>query len=116
MASAPTIASIQHAVAKHYSVTVAMLKEPRPTSKRGMNNWDISRPRQVAMALSVLLTNHSYPRIGHYFGGRDHATVRYANVVVAKRRREDPKLHNFMRRLTLELVHQSFSGPTGRMS
>ncbi|MFZ2508356.1 MAG: helix-turn-helix domain-containing protein, partial [Steroidobacteraceae bacterium] len=38
----------------------------------------IARPRQVAMALSRELTNHSLPEIGDAFGGRDHTTVLHA--------------------------------------
>ena len=38
----------------------------------------IARPRQVAMALSKELTNHSLPEIGDAFGGRDHTTVLHA--------------------------------------
>ena len=38
----------------------------------------IARPRQVAMALSKELTNHSLPEIGELFGGRDHTTVLHA--------------------------------------
>jgi chromosomal replication initiator protein len=38
----------------------------------------VARPRQVAMALSKELTNHSLPEIGDAFGGRDHTTVLHA--------------------------------------
>jgi len=38
----------------------------------------IARPRQIAMALSKELTNHSLPEIGDAFGGRDHTTVLHA--------------------------------------
>jgi chromosomal replication initiator protein len=56
------------------------------------------------MALSVLLTEHSFPRIGYYFGGRDSTTVRHAWKVVHRRRQSDPKLHDALCKLTLELV------------
>ena len=45
-------------------------------SKR--RNRSITRPRQIAMALSKELTNHSLPEIGEAFGGRDHTTVIHA--------------------------------------
>ena len=38
----------------------------------------LARPRQIAMALSKELTNHSLPEIGEAFGGRDHTTVIHA--------------------------------------
>jgi chromosomal replication initiator protein len=56
------------------------------------------------MVLATRLTEHSYSRIGDFFGGRDHTTVLYACEAVEKRRAKNPNLHNSMRRLTLELV------------
>lgn len=100
----PSVAAIQRAVADHYGVTVGDLRRERPIGVRGVNTFEFSRPRQAAMALSVMLTELSYPRIGQFFGNRNHATVRHANVSVARRRRNDPALHEFMRRLTLDLV------------
>ena len=38
----------------------------------------LARPRQMAMALSKELTEHSLPEIGDAFGGRDHTTVLHA--------------------------------------
>lgn len=109
MASAgiPTIAEIQQATSREYGVPFEKMREPRTTIKAGGNNWKFSRPRQVAMALSVRLTSHSYPRIGHFFGNRNHATVRYANRAVASRCRKDAALHATMRRLTFELINRT---------
>lgn len=66
-----TIDNIQKTVAEYYKVKVADL-----LSKR--RNRSIARPRQMAMALSKELTNHSLPEIGDHFGGRDHTTVIHA--------------------------------------
>jgi chromosomal replication initiator protein len=66
-----TIENIQKTVAEYYKVKVADL-----LSKR--RSRSIARPRQMAMALSKELTNHSLPEIGDYFGGRDHTTVIHA--------------------------------------
>lgn len=63
-----TIENIQKTVAKYYKMKVSDL-----FSKR--RNRTITRPRQMAMALSKELTNHSLPEIGEAFGGRDHTTV-----------------------------------------
>ena len=99
----PTIAAIQSAVAAEFGLPVAIMKEPDGI---GVRQRDKSHPRQLAMCLSVRLTQHSYARIGQFFGGRDHSTVREANRRVEKRRLSDPTLHNAMRRITLELVRR----------
>mgnify|MGYP006088497677 CR=1 FL=1 len=66
-----TIDNIQRTVAEYYKIKIADL-----LSKR--RNRSIARPRQIAMALSKELTNHSLPEIGDAFGGRDHTTVLHA--------------------------------------
>ena len=66
-----TIENIQKTVAEYFKIRVADL-----LSKR--RSRSIARPRQVAMALSRELTNHSLPEIGDAFGGRDHTTVLHA--------------------------------------
>jgi chromosomal replication initiator protein len=40
--------------------------------------------RQVAMYLIREMTDHSYPEIGQFFGGRDHSTAMYAVQKVAE--------------------------------
>lgn len=42
------------------------------------------RPRQIAMTLSRELTPASLPRIGKFYGGRDHTTVIHATRRVPK--------------------------------
>ncbi|MDH3647110.1 MAG: chromosomal replication initiator protein DnaA [Gammaproteobacteria bacterium] len=66
-----TIDNIKKTVAEYYKIRVADL-----LSKR--RSRSITRPRQIAMALSKELTNHSLPEIGDAFGGRDHTTVLHA--------------------------------------
>ncbi|NMP30808.1 chromosomal replication initiator protein DnaA [Thalassotalea sp. M1531] len=66
-----TIDNIQKTVAEYYKIKVADL-----LSKR--RSRSVARPRQIAMALSKELTNHSLPEIGDAFGGRDHTTVLHA--------------------------------------
>ena len=39
---------------------------------------EFSHPRQIAMYLCRELTDSSLPKIGEYFGGRDHTTVLHA--------------------------------------
>ncbi|MFK7863399.1 MAG: chromosomal replication initiator protein DnaA [Pseudohongiellaceae bacterium] len=74
-----TIDNIQRSVAEYYKIKMADM-----LSKR--RNRSIARPRQVAMALSKELTNHSLPEIGDAFGGRDHTTVLHACKQINKLR------------------------------
>ncbi|MFK4753962.1 chromosomal replication initiator protein DnaA [Oceanobacter antarcticus] len=66
-----SIDNIQRTVAEYYKIKISDLSSKRRTRS-------IARPRQVAMALSKELTNHSLPEIGEAFGGRDHTTVLHA--------------------------------------
>ncbi len=81
-----TMDNIQRTVAEYYKIRVADL-----LSKR--RNRSIARPRQVAMALSKELTNHSLPEIGDAFGGRDHTTVIHACRKVAELKASDSRIH-----------------------
>lgn len=66
-----TIENIQKTVAEYYKIKLSDLLSKRRTRS-------LARPRQIAMALSKELTNHSLPEIGDAFGGRDHTTVLHA--------------------------------------
>ncbi len=65
------IQNIQIAVADYYKITVEDLKG----KKRSAN---IAYPRQIAMYLSRMLTDETFPKIGMEFGARDHSTVIHA--------------------------------------
>ena len=64
----------------------------------------VTRPRQVAMALAKELTDHSLPEIGDAFGGRDHTTVLHACRKVLELKAKDSRMNedynNLMRILT----------------
>lgn len=66
-----SIENIQRTVAEYYKIKMSDI-----LSKR--RSRSVARPRQVAMALSKKLTNHSLPEIGEAYGGRDHTTVMHA--------------------------------------
>ena len=51
-------------------------------------------PRQIAMYLCRTLTDSSLPKIGQYFGGRDHTTVIHACEKIDKLRKEDKSFDN----------------------
>ncbi len=92
-----TINNIQKTVAEYYKIRIADLHSKSRARQ-------VARPRQVAMALSKELTNHSLPEIGDAFGGRDHTTVLHAKRRIAElldndsRTKED--YNNLMRILT----------------
>lgn len=81
-----TLENIQKTVGEYYKIRVSEL-----LSKR--RSRSIARPRQLAMALSKELTNHSLPEIGDAFGGRDHTTVIHACRTIAGLRRAEPKIN-----------------------
>lgn len=82
-----TIENIQKTVADYYKIKVAEMY-----SKKRTRNF--ARPRQIAMALSRELTNHSFPEIGEAFGGRHHTTIMHACDEVESIRKNDPKFAN----------------------
>ncbi len=92
-----SIDNIQRTVAEYYKIKVADI-----LSKR--RSRSVARPRQVAMALSKELTNHSLPEIGDAFGGRDHTTVLHATRKIAELRETDADIRedykNLLRTLT----------------
>ena len=89
-----TIQNIQKTVAEYYKIRVADLHSKS-------RSRHVARPRQLAMALSKELTNHSLPEIGDAFGGRDHTTVLHAcrkiDELVAKDVHTKEDLNNLMR-------------------
>lgn len=92
-----SIDNIQRTVAEYYKIKIADL-----LSKR--RSRSVARPRQVAMALSKEVTNHSLPEIGDAFGGRDHTTVLHACRKIAELRESDADISedykNLLRTLT----------------
>jgi chromosomal replication initiator protein len=80
-----TIENIQKTVAEYYKIRSSDLLSSRRTRS-------ITRPRQLAMALSKELTNHSLPEIGEAFGGRDHTTVLHGCRKIAELRDSDGRI------------------------
>ena len=92
-----SIDNIQKTVAEYYNIKLSDL-----LSKR--RSRSITRPRQLAMALTKRLTNHSLPEIGEAFNGRDHTTVIHACKKIKELRVENSSLEedykNLIRSLT----------------
>lgn len=76
-----TVNEIQRAVAKFYKMTVLDIKSDRRSG---------ALARHVAIYLCRELTPFSLPRLGHFFGGRDHSTVLYACRRIKAMSRRDP--------------------------
>ena len=93
-----SIDNIQKTVAEYYNIKLSDL-----LSKR--RSRSITRPRQLAMALTKELTNHSLPEIGESFNGRDHTTVLHACSKIKELRRELPSLEEDYRNLTRTLTN-----------
>ena len=68
---------IQTVVCDYFKITLDDIKG----KKRSQN---INYPRQVAIYLCRVLANESFPKIGTYFGGRDHSTIMSAYQKIQK--------------------------------
>ncbi len=80
-----TIDNIQKTTAQYFKIrTSDMLSRSR--------SQGIVRPRQIAMALTKELTQHSLPEIGRNFGDRDHTTVLHACRRIKNLRDKDLKI------------------------
>jgi chromosomal replication initiator protein len=80
-----TIENIQKTVAEYYKIRISDLSSKRRSRA-------VARPRQIAMALSKELTNHSLTEIGNSFGGRDHTTVLHACRKISEFKSTDPRI------------------------
>ena len=93
-----SIENIQKTVAEYYNIKLSDL-----LSKR--RSRSITRPRQLAMALTKELTRHSLPEIGEAFNGRDHTTVLHACKKITELRKENPSQEEDYRNLTRALTN-----------
>ncbi len=92
-----SISNIQKTVADYYQLRMADLLSKRRTRS-------LARPRQMAMALSKELTEHSLPEIGDAFGGRDHTTVLHACRVIRDMIETDGRMHEDWDKLVRKLT------------
>jgi len=87
-----SLENIQKSVADYFKIRMSDL-----LSKK--RNRSLARPRQIAMALSKELTNHSLPEIGDAYGGRDHTTVLHACRKISELRELNPDVRDDYRNL-----------------
>jgi chromosomal replication initiator protein len=92
-----TVNNIQKTVAEYFKIRISDLHSKSRSRQ-------VTRPRQVAMALAKELTDHSLPEIGDAFGGRDHTTVLHACRKILELKAKDSRMNedysNLMRILT----------------
>ena len=59
---------IQRVVCDYYKISIDQMKGKK-------KNNEVNFPRQIAIYLCRELTSESFPKIGSYFGGRNHSTI-----------------------------------------
>ena len=62
------VARVQQVVCEYYKISIDDMLGKKRT-------YAINFPRQVAIYLCRTLTSESFPKLGTYFGGRDHSTI-----------------------------------------
>ncbi len=87
-----TLDIIQEIIADYFKIKIDELHSKKRTR-------EIAFPRQIAMYLCRELTDTSLPRIGNFFGGRDHTTVLHAYDKINAEKETDKKLSKTLKEL-----------------
>ena len=88
---------IQRVVCDYYKISIEQMK--------GKNkNNSINFPRQVAIYLCRELTTESFPKIGSYFGGRNHSTIISADKKIRKELEKNQSLREVIKDLKRSLT------------
>ena len=87
---------IQRVVCDYFKVNIDDLKGKK-------RNQTINYPRQVAIYLCRTMTTESFPKIGSYFGGRDHSTIMSAYQKVEDELKENEQLREIIAELKKDL-------------
>ena len=90
---------IKNIVCGHFSINVADIE----SSKRTKN---LAHPRQIAMYLCRELTDLSLPKIGEFFGKRDHTTVMHACDKISNEMLKDEDLRNTISELKTKILDE----------
>lgn len=94
------IPEIQQVVSTYYRLRVEDLKSKKRTKA-------VAFPRQIAMYLCREMTDHSLPKIGEEFGGRDHTTVMHAHEKIRRILEQDPQLQTAIQELKKRITRGS---------
>ena len=88
---------IQKVVCEYYKISIEQMKGKK-------RNDEVNFPRQVAIYLCRELTTESFPKIGSYFGGRNHSTIISAYQRIEKELLTNEKLKGVIRDLKKNLT------------
>ena len=88
---------IQKVVCEYYKISIEQMKGKK-------RNDEVNFPRQVAIYLCRELTTESFPKIGSYFGGRNHSTIISACKRIEKELTTNEKLKSVIRDLKKNLT------------
>ncbi len=83
---------IQRIVCEYFKIDIEDLKGKKRSK-------DVNYPRQIAIYLCRIMTNESFPKMGTYFGGRDHSTIISAYQKIEK----DLKINSQLQTVIKEL-------------
>ncbi len=89
----PTPEDIKKTVSSYFKIKVSDLKSKKKSKS-------IVLPRQISMYILRKKTKLSFPEIGEYFGGRDHATVIYSINKIETAMKEDKKIKDIVETLS----------------
>lgn len=92
----PTPDSIKKKVCKKFDIKIIDIESKKKARK-------FSYPRQIAMYLCREMTNLSLPKIGEYFGNRDHTTVLHACEKITTERLNSDSLKDLLINLESEI-------------
>ena len=88
---------IQRVVCDYYKISLEQMKG------KSRNN-DVNFPRQIAIYLCRELTTESFPKIGTYFGGRNHSTIISADKKIRKELTKNDNLRQVIKELKRDLT------------
>jgi chromosomal replication initiator protein len=87
---------IKKYVCKHFNIKLSDIESPKRARI-------YSYPRQIAMYICRSATNLSLPKIGEYFGNRDHTTVLHACEKIHKEKNENAAIREILEKLEYEI-------------
>ena len=88
---------IQRAVCDYYKISIEQMKG------KSRNN-SVNFPRQIAIYLCRELTTESFPKIGSYFGGRNHSTIISADKKIRQELIKNENLKQVIKDLKRDLI------------